>query len=381
MMKAASVCTTVSRKTSKDDNLRLEPFASRCFSMERFASDQLCLENCMAVVSRRAFNISAASLLASLSLPKSVVAETRKTSVALLLSGVITDGGWSQLAYNGLTTLKSRGFRTAYAENITLAQMDQVTRGYSDDGFDLVIGHGVEFTSTLLEVAPDYPGQHFFVTTFIPQPQIPRNIMFVNMGYFGAAFGAGVLAALISSKKVVGYVGGADDPNQQRMKKAFMAGAEQAVPGIRAIGIITGDYDNAAKGREAASILIGNGADVIWHSADITGLGVIQAAAAGNIKVLGCYSDQTELAPNNVATSFELNLAGMVTSIAGFVANGTFAGGTEWRPAVNQMWLLKNAANGDHNPRLISPAQWEAFQAVWRDVAARKIDVDRFAAI
>ena len=93
----------------------------------------------MPVVSRRAFNISAASLLASLSLPQIAAPEVRKTSVALLLSGVVTDGGWSQLAFNGLITLKSRGFRTAYAENITLAQMDQVTRGYSDDGFDLIL--------------------------------------------------------------------------------------------------------------------------------------------------------------------------------------------------------------------------------------------------
>jgi basic membrane protein A and related proteins len=29
------------------------------------------------------------------------------------------------------------------------------------------------------------------------------------------------------------------------------------------LGIITGDYDNAANGREAASTLVGNGADVI----------------------------------------------------------------------------------------------------------------------
>jgi basic membrane protein A and related proteins len=145
------------------------------------------------------------------------------------------------------------------------------------------------------------------------------------------------------------------------------------------MGIITGDYDNAAKGREAASILIGNGADVIWHSADVTGLGAIQGAVAGNIKILGCYSDQTALAPNNMATSFEMNLAGMVITIAGEASSGTFAGGTEWRPPVNQMWLLKNGSNGDYNPRLISAAQWDAFQKVWRDVAARKIDVEQFA--
>jgi hypothetical protein len=51
---------------------------------------------------------------------------------------VITDGGWSQLAFNGLKSL-GPGFRTAYAENIGLAQMQEVARGYSDDGFDLII--------------------------------------------------------------------------------------------------------------------------------------------------------------------------------------------------------------------------------------------------
>ena len=331
----------------------------------------------MAGVSRRTFNGSLVSALLAPAAPMLWVfgGDTR---VALLLSGVITDGGWSELAYDGLKQLKARGrFQTAYAENITLAQMDQVARGYSDDGFDLIIGHGVEFSSTLLEVAPDYPNQHYFVTTFLPQPDVPRNIMYVDMGYFGAAYGAGVLAALISEKRQsVGFIGGDDDPNQQHMKRAFVAGAQHTVPGIRALAIITGDYDNAARGREAASILIGNGADVIWHAADVTGLGAIQAAAAGNVKVIGCYSDQTNLAPNNMATSFELDLAGMVTAVAQAVASRAFAGGTEWRPPVSEMWLQKCGPHGDHNPRLVSPDQWNAFQKIWRDIATRKINVD-----
>ena len=289
----------------------------------------------MGGMSRRAFHGALASGIAWWAVATARADSNRETSVALLLSGVITDGGWSQLAYNGLKDLKTRyGFKTAYAENISLSQMDQVARGYSDDGFDLIIGHGVEFSSTLLEVAPDYPNQRYFVTTFLPQPTVPRNIMFVNMGYFGAAYGAGVLAALISDKKrAVGFIGGDDDPNQQRMKKAFIAGAQRTVPGIRALAIITGDYDNASKGREAASILIGNGADVIWHAADVTGLGAIQGAVAGNVKVLGCYSDQTALAPNNMATSFEMNLGGMVETVRKSVASRKFSGGTEWRPA------------------------------------------------
>jgi len=332
-------------------------------------------------ISRRAFHGTLASAFVSAALPGAWAASNRPTSVALLLSGVITDGGWSQLAFEGLKELKARGFKTAYAENISIAQMDQVTRGYSDDGFDLLVGHGVEFSSAMLEVAPDYPGQRYFVTTFLPQPVVPRNIMFVNMGYFGAGYGAGVLAALISEKKrAVGFIGGDDDPNQNHIKKAFIAGAKQMVPGIQALSIITGDYDNASKGREAASILIGNGADVIWHAADVTGLGAIKGAVAGNVKVIGCYSDQTDLAPNNMATSFMMNLGGMVVSVSQEVAAGTFAGGTEWRPPVNQMWLTKCGKNGDYNPRVVSPDEWSKFQKVWSDLAGGKIDVESLSA-
>lgn len=329
-------------------------------------------------ISRRAFNQTVASTLACSVLPTAWAPQKQATRVVLLLSGVITDGGWSQLAYEGLKELQARrGLKTAYAENITLAQMDQVARGYSDDGFDLIIGHGVEFSSALLGVAPDYPDQHYFVTTYLPQPEIAANLLYINLGYFSAAYGAGALAALISEKKqAVGFIGGDDDPNQQRMKRAFIAGAEHTVPGIRGLAIITGDYDNAAKGREAASILIGNGADVLWHAADVTGLGVIQGAIAGNVKVLGCYSDQTNLAPNNMAASFQMNLDGMVVTIGSNVADHTFTGGTEWRPPVNQMWLLKSGTNGNHNPRLVSAEQWRTFQEIWSDLGTGKINAD-----
>ena len=320
--------------------------------------------------SRRSFSALGLAALASHGF-----AQPRQTSVVLLLTGVITDGGWSELAYKGLKTL-GPGFRTAYAENISLAQMQEVTRGYADDGFDVILGHGFEFSSALLDIAPDYPRQKFFVTSYLPQPQVPANLLYIDLGYFGAAYGAGTLAALISERKqAVGFVGGEDDPNQQRIQKCFVAAARNTVSGIRGLGIITGDYDNAAKGREAASTLIGNGADVIWHAADVTGLGAIQGAIAGKVKVMGCYSDQTALAPENMATSFEMNLGGVVQTVAHAVADGSFAGGREWKPAVDWMWLLRAGGNGEYNPQLVSAGQWAAFHKTWSDLSAGRIAI------
>jgi basic membrane protein A len=207
------------------------------------------------------------------------------------------------------------------------------------------------------------------VTSFLPQPKCPRtscsSIWVISAPPTERVPGGVDLGA----KQAVGFVGGEDDPTQQRIQKA-LSPAPATRSGIQGLGIITGDYDNAAKGREAAATLIGNGADVIWHAADVTGLGAIQGAVAGKAKVLGCYSDQTNLAPNNMATSFEMNLGGMVQTVAHAVANHSFAGGTEWKPTVDWMWLLKAGAHGDHNPQLVSPAAWAAFQKMERSFAA-----------
>ena len=174
----------------------------------------------MPTLSRRCFN--AAALASAFAAPALASAETKTTKVALLLSGVIADGGWGQLAYEGLKSLDGKpGFKAAYAENISQAQIPQVARGYADDGYDLIIGHGFEFGSPLLDVAPDYPQASFLVSSFQPQPKVPGNILYADLAYFDVAYAAGALAALISGKKqAVGFVGGGDNPTQQRMSKA-----------------------------------------------------------------------------------------------------------------------------------------------------------------
>ncbi len=196
--------------------------------------------------------------------------------------------------------------------------------------------------------------------------------MFIDMGYFSAAYGAGALAALISDRKqAVGFVGGEDDPDQQIIQKAFIAGARNTVQGVPGSGNHHRRLRQRRQRPRSRFNLIGNGADVIWHAADVTGLGAIQGAVAGKAKVLGCYSDQTLLAPNNMAASFEMNLEGVVQAVSHAVANHTFAGGTEWKPVVDWMWLLKAGAHGDHNPQLVSPQEWTAFRKVWSDSGAQ----------
>jgi basic membrane protein A len=306
--------------------------------------------------------------------PASSTASGAMVRVALLLSGPITDGGWNQFAYQGLQQLKAEGFDTTYTENVNQSDIPRVARGYADDGYNLIIGHGFEYGSAFLDVAPSYPKQWFFATTFKPQDLIPANTEWIDCAYYDAGYAAGALAALMSKSHIVGFVGGGDNPTQHGMKNAFITGASQTVTGTKGLGVVTGDYNDAAKGKEAASTMVGNGADVIWHAADVTGLGAIQGAAAAGAKVLGCYSDQTQLAPQNMGSSLAMDLANMVVKVGHDARDGKFAGGTEWKPSVDQMWhWTYNGGKSDHNPAVIPDDVWSQYLKIWKDLSAGKI--------
>jgi basic membrane protein A len=306
------------------------------------------------------------------------LAYAAETKVALIMTGSINDGGWNQLAYQGLSKIsKTSGFKTAYVENVSPARIRQVVQGYADDGYDLIIGHGYEFGGAFLEIAPDYKKTNFFASTFKPQPAYPSNIQYADLGYYDLGYAAGALAAMSSSAgKAVGFVGGGDNPTQQRWMRTFIAGAKAVQPDIRALGLVTGDYDNASKGREAAQTMVGNGADVIFHAANVTGLGAIQGATAKGAKVIGCYTDQTQLAAAAMVTSFRIKLDDMVVKIAEQQRSGTFAGGTEWKPKVNEIWEPLYDGAAGYNTKLLTSAKWSKFQQVWNGLKSGQIDVE-----
>jgi basic membrane protein A len=141
--------------------------------------------------------------------------------------------------------------------------------------------------------------------------------------------------------------------------------------------VVTGDYNDAAKGRETALTMIGNGADVISHTADLTGIGAIKGAAEAGATVIGAFSDQTALAPERMATSIVNDNAAVVELVAQMGKEGGFQGGHEWTPELSTMWFPKYG-DGDHNATLVSDATWAKFKLVWGDVAAGKIDTGKY---
>ena len=295
--------------------------------------------------------------------------------VALVMSGSINDGGWNQGAYGGLEQLEASGFETRYSENVQQADISSTLEGYAKDGYDLVIGHGYEFGSAVSELAPTYPDTSFFATTFTPDPgvSLPDNLAFVDVQYYKVSYATGVLAALMSESGTVGVVGGGDNPTQATMIKAFAAGAA-SVNGTEALDVLTGDYDDPQKGREAALAMIGQGADVIAHFANTTGLGALQAAISEGVEVIGFYDDQLEVAPELMGTSFRIELGKMVAYLGEALRDGTFPGGTEWAPEMAFMWAPV-AGDADHNASVVPGDVWSSFLETYAEVNSGAIAV------
>jgi basic membrane protein A and related proteins len=261
---------------------------------------------------------------------------TAKIKIALLLPGSLNDGGWNANAYAGLMALKDKGYEVAFTESVAISSIEEAFNNYASQGYNLIVGHGFEFGEPAMRVAPQYPDVKFFVSGKMPDgvnvEDIPANLGFMDMKEYEAAYLAGIVAAGMTKTNKIGYVAGMEIPSQLSNLAAFVTAVNQYNPDAKVYGIVTGTFEDPAKGQEAAKAQIELGADIIVQSADSTGMGAIEAAIAANVYIIGYGADQNELAPNLVLTSFITKNADVIQMQVERIENGTFGG--LWSPGV-----------------------------------------------
>lgn len=246
--------------------------------------------------------------------------------IAMILPGVITDESWNYTAYEGLMQLQDAGYEVTYLESMDVSTAESVARNFVAEGYQLVFAHGSQFGDSMIRVAEDCPEQYFFVYGQPPADEYPDNCGFVDVAVYQGTFVCGALAALMSESGSIGYIGGTESAGQLSMKNGYIQGAEYINPDIQVQYIMAGVTDDPAKGREAAIAMIDQGADVIMHAADTTGLGVIEACIDSNVYVIGYGSDQHDLAPELMLTSVLEIVPPVIVQQAEAVADGTFGG-------------------------------------------------------
>ncbi|WP_158815743.1 BMP family protein [Methylocapsa sp. S129] len=240
--------------------------------------------------------------VAGLALAAGPAAAADEGKAAMLFPGSINDQSWNAVGYQGLVKLKAAGWDTAYSENVQSADEVEALRDYAKRGFDLVIGHTGRFLSAAERVGGEFPKTTFIVGS--GSGGAGKNVASVDFDNTQFGYLMGVLAAKLSKTGKIGSVNGLEGlPNVYSQIGAYRQGARSVNPKIEVKVIYIKDMEDAAAAKEAALSLADWGADFISGKLNAAQAGIIQAAKERNIYCNGRSTDQTAIAPTNVATN------------------------------------------------------------------------------
>ncbi|MGB3512243.1 MAG: BMP family protein [Microcoleaceae cyanobacterium] len=245
--------------------------------------------------------------------------------IAIALPGVITDGGWNQSGYEGVKKAADEMLNSEmiYVENVSPPDQTETLTDFARKGYDLVVGHGGQFDAAIQQVAGQFPDTFFLA---VNGNIAGKNYASVTTNYFQMGYLAGVVAGLMTQTNKVAYITGLSFKGTNLQGKAFELGAKSVNPSVEVVISYTGDFNDIAKGKEAALALISAGVDVIYHLLDNSSPAVLQTAEEKGIYAIGNTTDQLDVARKAVLTSAVQDVGGAIAYIANLVKNDRVKG-------------------------------------------------------
>jgi basic membrane lipoprotein Med (substrate-binding protein (PBP1-ABC) superfamily) len=256
--------------------------------------------------------------------------------VAVVMPSAINDLAFSQSMYDSLLLIQSEmgaeNFEIVYSENMFVVDdAAAALRDYASQGYDLVIAHGSQYGSSLVEIAPDFPETSFAhgttVDTFVDQGV--TNVFAYEARSEQGGYVNGVLAAALSESGVLGVVGPIETGDAKLYVDGFALGAQATNPDVQVNINYIGSFSDVALASEAAQTHVNAGADVMTGSAQMV-VGAIGVAETNNVLWFGTQSNQTSLAPSVVVANqvyhWEVVLHEIISKInAGMLGGESFA--------------------------------------------------------
>lgn len=244
--------------------------------------------------------------------------------IAVVTDALFSDRGWGESSLRAAEFIeKQYGFDVTKEDNVAIADIEATLQRYAQEGYDLIIAHGFQWGDPAVRIGEQHPDVKIVVFTGLVRSE---NVASIFPQQQQGAFLLGVLAAMMTKTDIIGYVGGEEYPNLINIFEGFKQGAKETNPGVRIIGTYLNDWDNPPKGKEAATSIIRQGADVIFHVADSSGHGVIRAAEENGVYALGAVQDQNSLAPDVVLSSFVLDVDKAYSQAVNMTITGAFRG-------------------------------------------------------
>lgn len=221
------------------------------------------------------------------------------------------DKSFNDQAYRGLQLAKdSLGIKYQYIEPGGGADRESALRQLaSQKSIGLIFGVGFMFTDDITTVAKAFPDKEFACIdyTYDSTKTLPKNLIPIEFKENEGSFLVGAIAGLMTKTNKVGFIGGMESPLIKKFQVGYQAGVEYVNPKCKVLvayaGVTDEAFKNPSKGKELALSQYSQGADIIYHAAGVTGLGVFVAAKEMNKYAIGVDMDQWNEAPGHVLTS------------------------------------------------------------------------------
>lgn len=249
-------------------------------------------------------------------------------------TGGINDQGFCQLSWAGLQQLRDeQGYDVSYIES--KLESDFATN------LDKAIDYGAEFVWAIGFAMADAVA---FTAKINPDIDVKFGIVDANTsgspnltGVLFAAqepsFVVGYIAGKTTQTDKVGFVGGVESDNIFLFEYGYLGGvayaAKELGKEIEVVRQYAESFTESAKGKSIAHKMYSGGADIIYHAAGGTGVGVIDSAKEMGKLAIGVDMDQSYLAPNNVLTSAIKRVDQAIADLTPKLLSGELEGGQD----------------------------------------------------
>ena len=284
------------------------------------------------------------------------------------------DKSFNQGVYDGAERFKEEtGIAYREFEVTNETQREQAIRKMAQRGANPIVGVGFAQAGPMETVAKEFPDTSFTLIDGVVDLPNVQSVVFKEQE---GSFLVGVLAAMASESKMVGFVGGMDIPLIRRFACGYEQGAKHADPAVDVIQNMTGTtpsaWNDPGRGSELAKGQFDRGVDVIYAAAGGTGIGVYQAAKDGGKLAIGVDSNQNYLHPGSMLTSMLKRV-----DVAAYNAFKQAMDGT-WEAGIKDLGLAEGAvgwALDENNEALITDDMKAAVEAATASIVAGDISV------
>ena len=264
---------------------------------------------------------------------ESTSAEEKKASTDLKIGmvtdvGGVNDGSFNQSAWEGLQRAqKELGIQAKYLESKTDADYIPNIETLVDDDYDLIICIGYQLADALRTEAEANPDKKFAI---VDDASIELdNVACLMFEQAQASYLVGYIAGKTTKTNTTGIVIGMATDVMNEFGYGYLAGVKDANPDANILQNNVNSFADTGAGKTAANNMVANNADVIFHAAGGTGLGVIDAAKEAGIWAIGVDSDQSKVAPKTILTSAMKRVDNAVYDEAKAVLDGEYKAGVK----------------------------------------------------